>query len=54
MAPSTMRRYIVSHRNGIDGLVLEQDAPVPALNSPTSASFLPLLESARLSFAGAR
>ncbi|OCF36059.1 alcohol dehydrogenase [Kwoniella heveanensis CBS 569] len=30
-----MKRYIISHRNGIDGLVLQTDAPVPELRSPT-------------------
>ncbi|WVQ94031.1 hypothetical protein IAU59_001109 [Kwoniella sp. CBS 9459] len=30
-----MKRYIISHRNGIDGLVLQTDAPLPELRSPT-------------------
>ncbi|ORY35335.1 putative alcohol dehydrogenase [Naematelia encephala] len=35
MAPKTMKRYVISHRNGIDGLKLEEAAPVPELRSPT-------------------
>lgn len=38
MAPQTMKRYILAHRNGIDGLNLETDAPVPELRSSTDAS----------------
>ncbi|KAL7418361.1 hypothetical protein Q5752_006819 [Cryptotrichosporon argae] len=30
-----MKRYAISHQKGIDGLVLETDAPVPALRGPT-------------------
>ncbi|WWD19941.1 hypothetical protein CI109_104413 [Kwoniella shandongensis] len=35
MAPQTMKRYVVSHQNGIDGLTLQTDAPVPELRSST-------------------
>ncbi|KAK8870130.1 hypothetical protein IAR55_000700 [Kwoniella newhampshirensis] len=35
MTPRTMKRYVVSHRRGIDGLTLETDAPVPGLRSST-------------------
>lgn len=38
MAPKTMKRYTIAHRNGIDGLKLETDAPVPELLSPTDVS----------------
>ncbi|WWC62251.1 uncharacterized protein I303_104847 [Kwoniella dejecticola CBS 10117] len=30
-----MRRYIISHREGIDGLVLRKDEPIPHLRGPT-------------------
>jgi hypothetical protein len=36
----TMKRYVVSHREGIDGLKLETDAPVPELRGPTDVSHL--------------
>jgi hypothetical protein len=38
MSSKTMRRFVISHRNGIDGLALETDAPVPELQTPTDVS----------------
>ncbi|GFZ49308.1 hypothetical protein JCM24511_07428 [Saitozyma sp. JCM 24511] len=35
MAPKTMKRYVVKHRNAIDGLELQEDVPVPELRSST-------------------
>ncbi|WWD03159.1 hypothetical protein V865_001206 [Kwoniella europaea PYCC6329] len=35
MALQTMKRYIVSHREGINGLKLQTEVPVPELRSPT-------------------
>nr|XP_019046715.1 alcohol dehydrogenase [Kwoniella bestiolae CBS 10118]OCF25645.1 alcohol dehydrogenase [Kwoniella bestiolae CBS 10118] len=35
MAPQLMKRYILSHREGIDGLKLQADVPVPELRGPT-------------------
>ncbi|KAK1925992.1 putative alcohol dehydrogenase [Papiliotrema laurentii] len=35
MSSKAMRRFVISHRNGIDGLALETDAPVPELQTPT-------------------
>jgi hypothetical protein len=34
----TMRRYVLAHRNGIDGLELEQNVPAPELKTPTDVS----------------
>jgi hypothetical protein len=38
MAPKTMKRYVVKHRNAIDGLELQEDVPVPELRSSTDVS----------------
>ncbi|KAK4689050.1 hypothetical protein P7C73_g1063, partial [Tremellales sp. Uapishka_1] len=38
MSRNTMKRYIVAHRQGIDGLELQTDAPVPLLRTPTDVS----------------
>lgn len=35
MAPKTMKRFIIAHRNGIDGLEYQPEAPVPELRSST-------------------
>lgn len=32
---ANMRKYVLAHRNGIDGLELETAAPIPELRSPT-------------------
>lgn len=38
MAPQTMKRYVLKHRNGAEGLQLEIDAPVPEITSPHEVS----------------
>jgi hypothetical protein len=38
MAPKMMKRYVVKHRNAIDGLELQEDVPVPELRSSTDVS----------------
>ena len=36
--PSSMKRYILAHRNDVSGLTLETSAAVPELSSPTKVS----------------
>jgi hypothetical protein len=38
MAPQTMKRYVLKHRNGVEGLQLETDGPVPEITSPHEVS----------------
>jgi hypothetical protein len=38
MAPKTMKRYVVKHRNAIDGLELQEDVPVLRSSTDVSAT----------------